>query len=76
MAASPKKTSLSARTRGARVSGYWELPPDLAARFSYVGRVQPTDTWMGGGREWVSQGSIAYEQLGTFTRVPWSAYGN
>lgn len=43
---------------------------------SYVGRVQSTDTWMGGGREWVSQGSIPYEQLGTFTRVPWSAYGN
>lgn len=68
------QSDLAVSAHGANVAGYWEIAPQYGQRFAYAGRVTATQLWEGGGREFTWAGSIPYEDLGAFQRIPWSAY--
>ena len=67
------QSNLAISARGANVAGYWDVPAQYASKFSYAGRVAPTQLWEGGGREFTWAGSIPYDQLGPFRLIPWAA---
>jgi RHS repeat-associated protein len=67
------QSNLAISARGANVAGYWEVPAEYSSNFAYVGRVAPIDLWEGGGREFTWAGSIPFDDLGAFQRIPWAA---
>jgi hypothetical protein len=69
------QSNLAIMARGEDIVGYWKVPAKFSSKFTYVGRVGPSDDllWEGGGREFTRPGSIPTDALGPFERIPWTA---
>jgi RHS repeat-associated protein len=65
------QSNLAIDARGEHVVGYWDVPAEYP--FKYDRRVPFTEKWDGGGREFTWPGSIPYDKLGPFRRIPWAA---
>ena len=68
--------NLAISARGDRIAGFYELPPELSAQFTSLGRAQPAPQaapiWGGGGRESIFRGAINFDELGAWYSIPWA----